>query len=95
MQMHTVRFVPVICCVLFAATRFSLAAPPMAPAELPGKGLAQHPFFYAGEDKAQSMFIVKDGKIAWSHTMPNSRGEISDAFLRQRQCPFCPPVWRY
>ena len=54
----------------------------MAPAELPGKGLPQHPFFYAGEDKLQNMFIVKDGKIVWSHTMPNSRGEISDAFLR-------------
>jgi hypothetical protein len=54
----------------------------MAPAELPGKGLAQHPFFYAGEDKVQSMFLVKDGKLAWSHTMPNSKGEISDAFLR-------------
>jgi hypothetical protein len=54
----------------------------MAPAELPGKGLAQHSFFYAGEDKVQSMFIVKDGKVAWSHTMPDSKGEISDAFLR-------------
>ena len=59
----------------------ALAATPMAPAELPGNGLAQHPFFYAGEDKVQSMFLVKDGKIAWSHTMPNSKGEISDAFL--------------
>lgn len=60
----------------------ALASPPMAPVDLPGKGLAQHPFFYAGEDKVQSMFLVKDGKIAWSHTMPNSRGEISDAFFR-------------
>ncbi len=82
MQEHAVRFVAAICCVLLTGTRFALAAQPMAPAELPGKGLAQHPFFYAGEDKAQSMFIVKDGKIAWSHTMPSSRGEISDAFLR-------------
>ena len=54
----------------------------MAPVDLPGKGLAQHPFFYAGEDKVQSMFVVKEGKIAWSHTMPNSKGEISDAFFR-------------
>ncbi len=60
----------------------ALAAPPIAPAVLPGSGLAQHPFFYAGEDKMQSMFIVKNGKIAWSHTMPASKGEISDAFLR-------------
>ena len=76
------RLLPLICCCLLTATSPTRAAPPMAPAELPGKGLAQHPFFYAGEDKVQSMFLVKDGKIAWSHTMPDSRGEISDAFLR-------------
>ncbi len=76
------RLEPMICCVLLTGTSLSLAAPPMAPAELPGKGLAQHPFFYAGEDKVQSMFLVKDGKVSWSHTMPNSKGEISDAFLR-------------
>jgi len=76
------RLLPPQCFVLLAATGLASAAPPMAPAELPGKGLAQHPFFYAGEDKVQSMFVVKDGKIAWSHTMPNSKGEISDAFYR-------------
>ena len=61
------------------------AAPPItaqAPADLPGRGLAQHPFFYAGEDKIQRLIIVRDGAIAWSHTMPDSKGEISDAMLR-------------
>ena len=76
------RLLPMICGVLLIGKSLALAAPPMAPAELPGNGLARHPFFYAGEDKVQSMFLVKDGKIAWSHTMPNSKGEISDAFLR-------------
>jgi hypothetical protein len=34
------------------------------PAALPGKGLAQHDFFYAGEAKAERMLIVRGGKIA-------------------------------
>jgi hypothetical protein len=54
---------------------------PMAPAVLPGKGLAQHDFFYAGEQKQQWMFIVRKGKVAWSYSVPDSRGEISDAVL--------------
>lgn len=52
---------------------------PMAPAVFPGKGLAQHDFFYAGEQKQQWMFIVRKGKIVWSYIDPKSRGEISDA----------------
>jgi len=55
-------------------------APPAAPAVLPGKGLAQYDFFYAGEAKDERMFIVRDGKIVWSYTHPAS-GEISDAML--------------
>lgn len=52
-----------------------------APETLPGKGLAEHDFFYAGEAKTQRIFIVRDGKIAWSYTHPASKGEISDAVL--------------
>ena len=33
-------------------------AKPVSPANLPGKGLAQHDFFYAGEAKTQDMYIV-------------------------------------
>lgn len=51
-----------------------------APAVLPGSGLAQHDFFYAGEGKRERMFIVRKGKVAWSYTH-NGRGEISDAIL--------------
>src|SRR5690242_18738864 len=35
---------------------------PQAPAVLPGKGLAQHDFFYAGEAKQEQMFIVRNGQ---------------------------------
>jgi hypothetical protein len=55
-------------------------APPLAPAILPGKGLAQHDFFYAGESKTEKMSIVHDGKVVWTYTHPG-RGEISDAVL--------------
>jgi PQQ-like domain len=51
-----------------------------APAVLPGKGLAQHDFLYAGEGRQERMFIVRDGQVAWSYTHP-ARGEISEAVL--------------
>jgi len=47
---------------------------------LPGPGLAQHDFFYAGEAKTERMFIVRKGEIVWSYTHPG-KGEISDAVL--------------
>ena len=53
----------------------------MAPDILPGKGLSQHDFFYAGEAKTRDMFIVKNGKITWSYHDTQGRGEISDATL--------------
>jgi len=62
----------------FAATK--AAATPPFPAVLPGKGLAQYDFFYAGEAKDERMLIVRDGKIVWDYTHP-SQGEISDAML--------------
>jgi hypothetical protein len=55
-------------------------SPPQAPAELPGNGLAQHDFFYAGEAKEERMYIVRGGQIVWSYTHPG-KGEISDALL--------------
>ena len=54
------------------------------PGALPGKGLAQHDFFYAGEAKEENMYIVRNGRIAWSYTHPG-RGEISDAVLLPNQ----------
>jgi hypothetical protein len=61
-----------------------LAAPGLAqtnaPAVLPGKGLAQHDFFYAGEAKAERMSIVRGGQVVWAYTH-SGKGEISDAVL--------------
>src|ERR1035441_1258214 len=57
----------------FASREIPVAAPlvtPFSPAILPGNGLAQHPFLYAGEwdtrKPDQSMFLVRDGRIVWS-----------------------------
>jgi len=54
---------------------------PLAPATLPGNGLAQHDFFYAGEAHTEDMYIVRKGKIVWSWHVPNGKPEISDAVL--------------
>jgi hypothetical protein len=56
---------------------------PMSPEVLPGKGPAQHPFFYTGQwdfPKAeQTMYIVREGKITWSYSIPSKeKGEISE-----------------
>ncbi len=57
------------------------AEKPNFPALLPGKGLAQHDFFYAGEAKSQDMYIVRSGKVVWEFRGPTGKGEISDAVL--------------
>ena len=43
--------------------------------QLPGKGLNQHPFLYAGEwdmrhPEGQSMFLVRGGKVVWKYSIP-------------------------
>jgi hypothetical protein len=43
--------------------------------QLPGKGLKQHDFVYVGEwdvrkPKAQSMFVVRGGKVVWQYSIP-------------------------
>ena len=48
-------------------------------------GMARHPFLYAGEWQNsafsnQQMFIVRNGKVDWTYTMPQS-GEFGDATL--------------
>jgi hypothetical protein len=54
---------------------------PASPAVLPGNGLAQHDFLYAGESKTHNMYIVRKGQVVWSYENPGSKGEISDAVL--------------
>lgn len=52
-----------------------------APQVLPGKGIKQYDFFYAGEDKSRKMYIIRKGKVAWSYIDTTGNGEISDATL--------------
>ena len=40
------------------------------PAGLPGKGLAQHPMLYVGENFTK-MFLVNDGKVLWTYQTGN------------------------
>ena len=61
-----------------ATTKKSAATQPFGPAVLPGKRLAEHDFFYAGEGKVERLSIVRGGKIDWSYTH-DAKGEISDA----------------
>jgi len=68
---------------LFVAffTVYQLVAWSQTSDKLPGKGLSQFDFFYAGEGKFHNMYIVKNGKIAWEYKDADSKGEISDAVL--------------
>jgi hypothetical protein len=52
-----------------------------SPVRLPGRGLAQHDFMYAGESHDRRIFVVRQGKIVWSYDDPASKGEISDAVM--------------
>lgn len=52
---------------------------PAAPAPLPGRGMAQHDFLYAGEATTRDIYIVRDGKVAWEFHDDAATGEISDA----------------
>ena len=77
-----------------------------APAGLPGKGLAQHPMLYVGENYTK-MFLVNDGKVIWTYqTGPGfeyddvwmlSNGNI--LFTRMQYVAEITPdkkvVWRY
>lgn len=74
--------------ILLATLAMPSASPADQPPALPGAGLAQHPFLYAGEwdhrHAEQTLFIVRDGRIEWSYSVPgkSARGtiqEISDA----------------
>ena len=45
----------------------------IAPGNLPGKGLAQHPMLLVGENY-DKMFLVKDGKVIWTYSTGTSYG---------------------
>jgi len=72
----------------FAGSVGAQSAP--ASVQLPGKGLAQHDFLYAGEwdtrKSDQSMFLVRGGKVVWSYSIPIRKAdggtqEFDDATL--------------
>ena len=48
---------------------------------LPGKGLAEHDFLYAGESHDRRIFLVRQGKVVWSYDNPAGKGEVSDAVM--------------
>jgi PQQ-like domain len=70
-----------------------------APAVLPGKGLAQHPFLYTGEwdyrKTNQTMFVVRDGRVVWTYSIPikdadGTLQELGDAtMLSNGNIVFC------
>jgi hypothetical protein len=60
---------------------------PNSPADLPGKGLAQHDFLYCGEwnhiQQQQTMWLIRDGKPVWSYSIPlnvvfNNKADIEE-----------------
>lgn len=54
-------------------------------APLPGKGLAQHPFLYSGQwdtrKPVQTMYIVRDGKVAWSYSISEKDNYFVDSTM--------------
>jgi hypothetical protein len=93
--MNTPRHLRLLAVVILSASfrchaAEAAATGPASPAVLPGAGLSQHPFFYAGEwdypKPLQTMFIVRDGKVAWSYSIPlkdaaDNIQEFSDATM--------------
>lgn len=74
-------FISAISVHSFSQNTTPVADKPNAPETLPGKGLAEFDFFYAGEYKVKHMSIVRKGKIVWSFIDSAGKDEISDAVL--------------
>ena len=82
--MKSITITILLCSLLTASLAIAQDKPapaPLAPAALPGHGLAEHDFLYAGEAKDRHVFIVRKGQIAWAYDDPQGKGEISDAAL--------------
>jgi hypothetical protein len=67
--------------VALGVSAATYAQVPAVPLQLPGKGLSQHDFLYAGESHDRRIFVVRQGKVAWSYDDPAGKGEISDAVM--------------
>jgi PQQ-like domain len=80
--MKSRKFSPLFVALLLSATLLLNAQTKNTPSDapttveaLPGKGLAQHPFLYCGEWQQrgrveQVMYLVRDGKVAWTYSIP-------------------------
>jgi hypothetical protein len=66
------------CC---ASIAYSVAGQTIPSSPLPGKGLAQHDFLYAGESHDRKIFVVRQGKIVWRYEDSAGKGEVSDAVM--------------
>jgi hypothetical protein len=78
----------IVVIVFFIATSLAVIAQTQgsinrssSPTTLPGKGLAEHDFMYAGESHERRIFIVWQGKVVWTYDDPAGKGEISDAVM--------------
>jgi hypothetical protein len=61
--------------ILFFVFAFAGAQTITKDYKLPGNGLKQHDFLYAGEwdmrkPQAQSLFLVRNGKVVWQYSIP-------------------------
>jgi outer membrane protein assembly factor BamB len=80
-MLSAVYVVVITVSTLTATAQKAETGKPVAPVKLPGKGLKQFDFFYAGEAKSRNMYIVRNGKVNWSYIDTIGKGEISDAIL--------------
>ena len=77
-------FIALIClaqCLTNSLTAQNKTGEPSKTEILPGKGLAEHDFLYAGESGKRQVFIVKKGQVVWFYDDPSGKGEVSDAVL--------------
>ena len=65
----------------YASITCHVAAQNGPSSSLPGEGLAQHDFLYAGESHDRRIFIVRHGKVVWNYENPSGKGEASDAVM--------------
>ncbi len=71
----------IVATILMWAFLCGIHAQTIQPTPAPDTDLGRYNFFYAGQSKQRRMFIVKDGKVAWTYDDQLKRGEISDAVL--------------
>ena len=71
----------IVATILMWAFLCGVHAQTIQPTPAPDTDLGRYNFFYAGQSKQRRMFIVKDGKVAWTYDDQLKRGEISDAVL--------------